>query len=326
MRGALAASLSILILLSSAGVAQADPRFTLTESQARAGEAVHFSIAGADGSFKYGLEVGDVAVLNGSAAKLVSGQFTMPDLGAAGKTVTVEARIQEPEDTTTATRILAYLPPAPPPAAPVQAPPASPPAAVAPAQPASQPTHSLPAQQQTEKRDPEPPRQHQRQSAAQGNPDRGPSSMGGKKEENGKKDKKDKGKKDKDKQKKDKKKKDKNKKDKDKKKKDKDNAGGGGAGKGGGGFGALNAIFPPSAASIAPPGAGPNGGPNPAILLPALVGLAALMLAGATLGRRRRLAGARAKAGDERLDSLARVERSAADLRRGIARRMRDDD
>jgi hypothetical protein len=322
MRGGRAASLSILILLLSAGVAQADPRFTLTESQARAGEAVHFSISGADGSFKYGLEVGDIAVLNGSAAKVVSGQFTMPDLGAAGKAVTVEARIQEPEDTTTVSRTLAYLPPAPPPAAVVQAPPATPPAAVTPAQPASEPTHSPAAQQHTENRGAEPPRQHQRQSAAQGNPDRGPSSKGDKKEENDKK-----GKKDKDKKKKDKKKKDKKKKDKDKKKKDKDNAGGGGAaGKGGGGFFALNAIFPPSAASIASPGTGPNAGLNPAVLMPALFGLAALMLAGATLARRRRLAGARAKGGDERLDALARVERSAADLRRGIARRMRDDD
>ena len=104
----------------SAGVAHADPSFVIAESQARAGDAVHFSITGADGDddLTYELEVADRTVLEGAAEGNVSGSFTMPDLGGSAKSVTVEADIREDDDKTTVKRKLQYLGPALPPAPP----------------------------------------------------------------------------------------------------------------------------------------------------------------------------------------------------------------
>jgi hypothetical protein len=51
----------------------------------------------------------------------------------------------------------------------------------------------------------------------------------------------------------------------------------------------LNAIAPPSAALTAAPGAA-GGGPAAAVLVPALLGLVALLVAGTALARKRWLA------------------------------------
>jgi hypothetical protein len=119
----------------SAAVAQADPTFVLAESQARAGDTVHFTITGADDRVTYELEVADRDVLKGAAdadGGVVAGQFTMPDLGDTAKSVQVEAELREDDDKTTVKRKLQYLGHAQPvtvvPAAPAQvtAPAASP--------------------------------------------------------------------------------------------------------------------------------------------------------------------------------------------------------
>jgi translation initiation factor IF-2 len=104
-----------LIFSMSAAVAHADPGFVLAESQARAGDAVHFSITGADDRVTYELEVAGREVLEGEAdadGNVISGQFTMPHLGGSPRSVEVEAEIREPDDRTTVTRKLQYVGPA----------------------------------------------------------------------------------------------------------------------------------------------------------------------------------------------------------------------
>ena len=64
-----------------------------------------------------------------------------------------------------------------------------------------------------------------------------------------------------------------------------------GAGSSGSGYSALSAIVPYSVASVAnQAGLGKGGGIDAAVMVPALVGLAALMLATTAVLRRRRLA------------------------------------
>ena len=124
--------ISMLIFLIGVPAAHADPGFVLAESQVRAGDTVHFSITGADGRVKYELEVADHRVLEGSGkGKLVSGQFTMPELGSDAKGVTVEAEMRDDDGWEKVKRPLQYLgaalppptpepepdPPAPPPPA-----------------------------------------------------------------------------------------------------------------------------------------------------------------------------------------------------------------
>ena len=72
---------------------------------------VHFSISDIDEDETYVLEIGDRRLAEGSGnkAERVSGQFTMPDLGGGERTVTVEAEIGERGDTTTVKRTLRYL-------------------------------------------------------------------------------------------------------------------------------------------------------------------------------------------------------------------------
>ncbi len=92
--------------------AHTDLGFVLTgpETQARAGDQVHFSITGAQKLVSYELEVGDKEVLEGSA---ISGQFTMPDLGETARNVTVEAELRGPgKKKTTVKRKFQYLGPA----------------------------------------------------------------------------------------------------------------------------------------------------------------------------------------------------------------------
>jgi hypothetical protein len=103
--------------MGSAGVARADPSYVLTgpETQARAGDLVHFTISGTHKHLTYALEIGDTKVAEGSAGgNLVSGQFTLPDLGEAARTVTLEAELGGPgkKKTTTVRRELRYLGPA----------------------------------------------------------------------------------------------------------------------------------------------------------------------------------------------------------------------
>jgi len=112
---------SALIFSMSAAAAHADPSFVLAESQARAGDVVHFSITGADDRVTYEVEVADREVLEGEAdadGGVISGQFTVPHLGGTARSVEVEAEIREPDDRTTVTRKLQYLGPALPPPAP----------------------------------------------------------------------------------------------------------------------------------------------------------------------------------------------------------------
>jgi hypothetical protein len=104
-----------LCLLLSAAPACADPTFLLAQSEARAGDTVQFSIAGANKHVTYDIEVGGKEVLEGSGSpgRMILGQFTMPDLGASSRTVTVQAEIDERRGTTVARRNLQYLLPAP---------------------------------------------------------------------------------------------------------------------------------------------------------------------------------------------------------------------
>ena len=133
----------VLILVMSAAVAHADPRFELAASQARAGDAVSFTITGADGQVRYEIEVNDRDVVEGAGSgAAVSGAFTMPDLGSSAKSVTVEADLDDEDGDTTVKRKLQYLGRALPPAAPD--PPAAAPAAPATAAPAT-PAPAIPA-------------------------------------------------------------------------------------------------------------------------------------------------------------------------------------
>jgi hypothetical protein len=119
--------LSALIFSMSVGVAHADPGFVIAESQVRAGDAVHFSITGAEGHVTYEIEVGGRDVLKGAGdGGAASGQFTLPDFGGTAKALKVEADITDSDDKTEVTRTLQYLgaalPPPPPAAAPDPAP------------------------------------------------------------------------------------------------------------------------------------------------------------------------------------------------------------
>ncbi len=109
--------MTALIFSMSVGVAHADPTFVLVESQAHAGQAVHFTISGAEDEVTYELEVAGRDVLEGEAdgdAGVIAGQFTMPDLGGSVKSVQVEAEIRDDgDDETTVKRKLQYLGPAP---------------------------------------------------------------------------------------------------------------------------------------------------------------------------------------------------------------------
>ena len=97
MRSARAGVLiSALVFFTSAGAAHAHPYFTVTEEQARAGDVVHFAIAAAKTRVDYELEIDDRDVLQGSGAgSVITGEFTMPDLGERAKTVKVEAEMRE---------------------------------------------------------------------------------------------------------------------------------------------------------------------------------------------------------------------------------------
>jgi VTC domain-containing protein len=98
-------------LFLGTATAHADPGFVLTESQARSGDKVHFSISGLEDEASYVLEIGDEQVAEDSevSSGQAAGEFTMPDLGSAGRSVTVEAQIKQGDETTNLTRSLQYL-------------------------------------------------------------------------------------------------------------------------------------------------------------------------------------------------------------------------
>jgi hypothetical protein len=155
--------------MSAAG-AHARPNLELTEPGARAGDPVHFSISGADGAVAYELEIDDTDVLEGTGSGVVTGTFTVPDLGEDVRTVTVEAEIRAADKRKKVKRKLEYLGstlhvagppvPGPSPAVPAAAPPAasSPepiylPSAVAGASPATKVTpRSSPRPRQSRRR------------------------------------------------------------------------------------------------------------------------------------------------------------------------------
>ena len=95
-------------------MAQAKPDFDIAENGARAGEAVHFSIADFQGSVSYEIEVADKDVLKGSGAgSAVLSTFTMPDLGDKSRSVTVAAEIRDAKKKKTIKEKLQYLGKAP---------------------------------------------------------------------------------------------------------------------------------------------------------------------------------------------------------------------
>jgi hypothetical protein len=96
--------------LLSVAAAQAKPDFDIAENGARAGEAVHFSIADLTGSVSYEIEVADRDVLKGSSAgSVVFSTFTMPDLGDKSRSVTVEAEIRDAKKKQKVKEKLQYL-------------------------------------------------------------------------------------------------------------------------------------------------------------------------------------------------------------------------
>ena len=114
-RAVAALLLSSLFFVTSVAVAHADPDFVLVEAEARAGDIVHFSITGAKGPVTYELEIGHHDVVEDAVGtgSVVTGEFFLPHLGDSGRTVTVKAEIREPGDKTTVKRKLHYLGPAP---------------------------------------------------------------------------------------------------------------------------------------------------------------------------------------------------------------------
>ena len=89
--------------------AHAAPSFTLLQADAAPGEKVGFNISGTEPAATYVLEVDGDEVAEGSVPADGVGDFTMPNLGAASRSVTVEARIEESDETTSRARNLHYL-------------------------------------------------------------------------------------------------------------------------------------------------------------------------------------------------------------------------
>jgi hypothetical protein len=160
-RRALTAVFAVSVaLMLSAGVAHADPEFHITESSARPGDTLHFTISDADSGSSYAIDVAGRPVAQGSVprSERVSGTFAMPDLGETDSKATVTAKIVERRSTRIRTDSVQYI--APPVVVPTPAPapapepepepaPAPAPAVVSPppsapqAAPAADPPHAL---------------------------------------------------------------------------------------------------------------------------------------------------------------------------------------
>jgi hypothetical protein len=104
---------AVLISLLSAAAAHARPTFELVETSARAGDVVHFYISGVEDSVAYELEVADTHlqddVDDAGEGEVVSGMFTVPDLGDEPWTVTVEVKMWWLDKRRTVKRRLDYL-------------------------------------------------------------------------------------------------------------------------------------------------------------------------------------------------------------------------
>jgi hypothetical protein len=101
---------AVLISLLSAAAAHARPTVELVETSARAGDVVHFYISGVEDSVAYEVEVADTYLLDDAGeGDVVSGMFTVPDLGDEPWTVTVEVKMWWLEKRRTVKRRLDYL-------------------------------------------------------------------------------------------------------------------------------------------------------------------------------------------------------------------------
>jgi hypothetical protein len=276
----------MLFLLLSAGIAHARPQLDVTEPDARAGDPVHFSVTGAEGYVEYDLEVGDREVLEGAAiGNPILGQFTMPDLGGDARIVKLEAHIELLGKATKVKQKIRYAGPAAvapgssagPPAA---APQTVVPAAVAPTQApavqaplatagASPPPHESAAPQVASQR----PRKARARRTSREAPASRPVERKRRTASVVKRSR--------------------------AKRRDHprtaplfdgipESPGSPAAGDGGGGFQSLNAILS-SATPVSSPGAGGDDGLSAAVVIPGLLALAALMLAGTAVARRRRI-------------------------------------
>jgi hypothetical protein len=101
------------VCLLGAATAHARPSFELADTGARAGDAVPFSISEPGGwGVAYHLEIGGEDILDGSYAGAVSGTFTMPYLGDSARTVLVDAELWWSDNRRKDKRRLEYLGPA----------------------------------------------------------------------------------------------------------------------------------------------------------------------------------------------------------------------
>ena len=133
----------MLITLLSAGSAHARPTFELVDQSARAGDVVHFRISGVDGwGVAYHLEIDGDDLLDGRSKTPLTGTFTMPDRGEDARSTVVVAALWWSNTNGRVTRNLQYLGPALHADPPASSPEPTAPAAVPQAAPSPQPGYS----------------------------------------------------------------------------------------------------------------------------------------------------------------------------------------
>jgi hypothetical protein len=95
LRACVAAVSAALLLLLAPAIAQADHAFSVSTTEAAAGEEVEFQIFGTQAGESYIVKVEDEEVASGvdSAGNGVTDRFRMPDLGGASRAISVEVRI-----------------------------------------------------------------------------------------------------------------------------------------------------------------------------------------------------------------------------------------
>src|SRR5688500_19050507 len=92
IRAFIAASASAILLLFAPALAHAEHGFSVSKTEAAAGEEVEFQISGTQPDDSYIVKVENEEVASGfdSDGNGVSDTFTMPDFGGTGKEVWVE--------------------------------------------------------------------------------------------------------------------------------------------------------------------------------------------------------------------------------------------
>ena len=298
------------MLLASVAAAHADPGLRLTESTATPGDTVHFTISDAEDVKSYSIEIAGRPVTQGGnrGREKISGTFTMPDLGGPTRAVAVDATLTEPDETFKVSRSLQYVGAVQPAtAAPVAAAPEPAQAVVQPAPaptstsvpdapPAYEPPHSeRPSKPAVSGRRAPKRRVHVRQAGT-------PTTVEHTRRRAARK--------------------------RPRKRRAPRTAplfdgipesSGGRAGAGG--PPSLNSIVPPTAfLTAAPAGGSEDGGLTAAVLVPAVLGFVALLLAATALLRNRRLRLVGGRTADPRLAAFTRIARSGSHLRRGIRR------